>query len=114
MAGPQDRGQDPSPAASESGASHDAFLSHNSADKPAVTELAQPLREVEIKPFLDAWHLVPGEPWQEALEEALEGSRGRAVVIGPQGSGSRGAGRVWGSAGQKAAGRGRTKRCAWR
>ena len=88
MAGPQDRGQDPSPAASESGTTYDAFLSHNSADKPAVTELAQRLREVEIKPFLDAWHLVPGEPWQEALEEALEVSRTCVVFIGPKGFGT--------------------------
>ncbi|MFX1554489.1 MAG: TIR domain-containing protein [Promethearchaeota archaeon] len=65
---------------------YDVFLSHNSDDKPAVEYLAQRLRqEAELKPFLDKWHLVPGEPWQEALEEALDQSRTCAVFLGPGG-----------------------------
>ena len=58
------------------------FLSHASADKPAVEHLARRLREEGIEPFLDKWHLIPGEPWQEALEEALDQSRTCAVFIG--------------------------------
>ncbi len=50
---------------------YDVFLSHASVDKPAVEALAQRLREEGLKPFLDKWHLVPGEPWQKALEEVL-------------------------------------------
>jgi hypothetical protein len=50
---------------------YDVFLSHNSADKPAVEYLAQRLRQGGLKPFLDKWHLVPGDPWQGALEKAL-------------------------------------------
>ncbi|MGH8511531.1 MAG: toll/interleukin-1 receptor domain-containing protein, partial [Gammaproteobacteria bacterium] len=50
----------------------DVFLSHNSNDKPAVETLARWLEdEARLKPWLDKWNLVPGEPWQEALEEAL-------------------------------------------
>jgi len=67
---------------------YDVFLSHNSADKPAVEELARRLtNEAGLQPFLDKWHLVPGEPWQEAIEEALDQSRTCAVFIGPHGIG---------------------------
>jgi hypothetical protein len=61
---------------------YDVFLSHASADKPAVEHLARKLRDERIEPFLDKWHLIPGEPWQEALEEALDQSRTCAVFLG--------------------------------
>jgi len=63
-------------------ATYDVFLSHASADKEAVEKLARCLRDDGFKPFLDKWHLVPGDPWQEALEDALEASRTCAVFIG--------------------------------
>ncbi|MDH4136203.1 MAG: TIR domain-containing protein [Anaerolineae bacterium] len=67
---------------------YDVFLSHNSQDKPAVEQLAHWLTdEAGLQPFLDRWHLIPGEPWQEALEEALDQSRTCAVFIGPRGIG---------------------------
>jgi hypothetical protein len=62
---------------------YDVFLSHASRDKPQVEELARRLRRRRLKPFLDKWHLVPGEPWQEALEEALDQSRTFAIFLGP-------------------------------
>jgi len=68
---------------------YDVFLSHNSADKPAVEALAARLEDEEgLKAFLDIWHLVPGEPWEEALEAALESSATCAVFLGPGGLGS--------------------------
>jgi catechol 2,3-dioxygenase-like lactoylglutathione lyase family enzyme len=70
-----------------SDATYDVFLSHAGPDKPAVEELARRLRRRKIKPFLDKWHLVPGEPWQEALEEALDCSQTFAVFLGPGGIG---------------------------
>src|SRR6185312_11547714 len=63
---------------------YDVFLSHASADKPAVEHLACKLRDERLDPFLDKWHLIPGEPWQEALEEALDQSRTCAVFIGKE------------------------------
>jgi hypothetical protein len=66
---------------------HDVFLSHNSADKTAVEKLARRLVEVGIRPWLDKWNLVPGEPWQEALEEALDACQAVAVFLGPSGIG---------------------------
>ena len=50
---------------------YDVFLSHSGPDKPAVEELARRLMRKGIEPFLDKWNLIPGDPWQEALEEAL-------------------------------------------
>jgi len=67
---------------------YDVFLSHNSQDKPAVEELAHRLvEEAGLRPFLDKWHLIPGEPWQEAIEEALDDCASCVVFIGPSGIG---------------------------
>ena len=66
---------------------YDVFLSHSSPDKVAVENLAQRLRQEGLEPFLDRWHLVPGAPWQEALEEALDQSRTSAIFLGPEGLG---------------------------
>jgi WD40 repeat protein len=68
----------PTPRSSE----YDVFLSHNSIDKPIVEELARRLTQAGIEPFLDKWNLIPGQPWQEALEEALSKSAACAVLIG--------------------------------
>jgi hypothetical protein len=51
---------------------YDVFLSYNSDDREAVELIARHIREeAHLEPFLDRWHLIPGEPWQEAIEEAL-------------------------------------------
>lgn len=66
----------------------DVFLSHHSMDKPIVESLAARLQdEANLAPFLDKWHLVPGNPWQEEIEQALDTSRTCAVFIGPNGIG---------------------------
>lgn len=68
---------------------YDVFLSHHSSDKPQVEALAARLEDEEgLTPFLDKWHLIPGAPWQEALEEALDRSRTCAVFLGPAGLGA--------------------------
>ena len=47
---------------------YDVFLSHNSADKDVVETVARRLEEeAKLHPFLDKWHLIPGNPWQEEL-----------------------------------------------
>jgi len=66
---------------------YDVFLSYATPDKPAVEDLALRLKRRKLKPFFDKWHLVPGEPWQEALEEALDRSQTFAVFLGPGGVG---------------------------
>src|SRR5208282_4959753 len=63
------------------------FLSHSSSDKPAVEELARRLAKEGIQAWLDKWHLIPGDPWQPALEKALADSGTCAVFVGPSGFG---------------------------
>ncbi len=63
---------------------YDVFLSHANADKPAIEHIARKLREEKLEPFLDKWHLIPGDPWEEALEEALDESRTCAVFLGKE------------------------------
>jgi hypothetical protein len=65
----------------------DVFLSHNSLDKPAVEELGKLLKGRGISVWLDAWELVPGRPWQEALEEVITTTRSAAVLVGSEGVG---------------------------
>lgn len=67
------------------------FLSHNSADKPAVETLAFRLRAVaenDIEPWLDKWNLIPGDPWQKELENEIGTCAVAAVFVGPHGFGS--------------------------
>ena len=65
------------------------FLSHNSADKPAVEALALRLRqEGDVEPWLDKWNLIPGAPWQEELERAIVGCDVCLICIGPNGLGA--------------------------
>lgn len=65
----------------------DVFLSHNSQDKPAVRALAEALRERGLTVWLDEEDLLPGDPWQEVLEEVLQTCPAAAVLVGPSGLG---------------------------
>ena len=66
---------------------YDVFLSHNNTDKGAVEEIARRLVKEGIDPWLDKWNLIPGEPWQPAIEEALDSCSTCAVFIGTGGTG---------------------------
>jgi hypothetical protein len=66
----------------------DAFLSHNSQDKPVVREIAKRLREYGLNPWLDVEELRPGLPWQDGLEEAMRTTRAAAVFLAGNGLGS--------------------------
>ncbi len=65
----------------------DTFLSHNSQDKPIVRELADALVTRGLRPWLDERELVPGRPWQEALEEIIQTTKTAVVTFGPAGLG---------------------------
>ncbi len=62
--------------------SYDVFLCHSSADQATVEALARRLLDDGVKLFFADWHLAPGTPMQEALEDALEASRACAVFVG--------------------------------
>jgi WD40 repeat protein len=65
---------------------YDVLLSHSGTAVPTLESLARKLQDAGVKPFFDRWHLVPGEPRQEALENALDQSRTCAVFLdGPIG-----------------------------
>jgi hypothetical protein len=65
---------------------YDVFLSHNSCDKEVVESIARRLEdEANLRPFLDKWHLVPGKPWMEEIEEALDASSTCAVFVSANG-----------------------------
>ncbi|MCH9687666.1 MAG: toll/interleukin-1 receptor domain-containing protein [Deltaproteobacteria bacterium] len=68
---------------------YDVFLSHDSVDKKAVEAIAKRLRnDWGLEPFLDKWHLIPGEPWQPALADAVRNSKTAAVLYGPKSRGA--------------------------
>ena len=82
--GPQRRGSEPgrSEAAPVTRVPFDVFLSHNSRDKPAVIELGGGAARRGMRVWLDQWELVPGRPWQEAIEGVIETVVSAAVLIG--------------------------------
>lgn len=65
----------------------DVFLSHNSKDKPAVRELKRLLEAHELRAWLDADELVPGENWQPGIVDGIMNSETMAVCIGSAGVG---------------------------
>jgi hypothetical protein len=68
---------------------YDVFLSHNSEDRIFVMSLAKRLEdEAGLRTWLDKWHLIPGEPWQEGIEAALDQCRTYAIFLGPSGFGA--------------------------
>jgi hypothetical protein len=66
----------------------DVFLSSSSSERSVVEGIAVALRGAGLNPFLDVWHVRPGDPVQEALEHGLEASLATMVFIGPGGIGS--------------------------
>jgi len=65
----------------------DVFISYNSKDHALVTEVAEGLAGLGLKPFLDRWDLAPGMRWRPELERVLASCRSVLVVIGPHGVG---------------------------
>jgi hypothetical protein len=63
------------------------FLSHNSADKPAVRKLDEALQKRGLRPWLDERDLPPGRPWQEQVETVIETVPAAAVLVGANGLG---------------------------
>ena len=69
--------------------SYDAFLSYSREDEDEVTRIAERLRdEARLQVWFDRWELVPGDPWQEKLEQALRETGTSVVFIGRKGLGN--------------------------
>lgn len=56
-------------------------------DAETVRSVAEQLKATELRVWLDEWELVPGRPWMEAVEAAIERCRSAAVFLGPGGLG---------------------------
>ncbi|MBI1928935.1 AAA-like domain-containing protein, partial [Candidatus Poribacteria bacterium] len=68
--------------------SYDVFLSYNSEDRDAVKRIAVYLDDdAKLRPWLDLWSLIPGEPWVENLERGVATSSSCAVFVGKSGEG---------------------------
>jgi CheY-like chemotaxis protein len=66
----------------------DAFLSYNSHDRSAVQTVARYLKkEAGLRVWLDQWDLLPGDSWQEEIEETLDKCAACVVFWGPSGLG---------------------------
>jgi GTPase SAR1 family protein/nucleotide-binding universal stress UspA family protein len=68
----------------EKAAKFDVFLCHNWEDKPAVRELADRLRKLGLRPWLDESELRPGLPWQPTIGEQIQSISAAIVVVGSQ------------------------------
>jgi hypothetical protein len=65
----------------------DVFLCHKNSDQSAVRELAEALEQRGLKVWLADRELIPGRPWQEGLEVAIQSTRSVAVLVGRDGQG---------------------------
>jgi hypothetical protein len=61
----------------------DVFLSHNRRDAPVVERIASRLRAAGVEVWLDAWHVTPGDRWQDRAAEGMAASDACAVFLGP-------------------------------
>ena len=52
-----------------------------------MEELARHLVQRGVQPWLDEWNLIPGKPWEEAIEVALGRCASCVVCVGPTGTG---------------------------
>ena len=62
---------------------YNVFLCHNSKDKPIVRKLRDALKARGLRTWFDDDQLIPGRPWLEALEKAIESIGAAAVCVGP-------------------------------
>ncbi|MEO1084836.1 MAG: toll/interleukin-1 receptor domain-containing protein [Acidobacteriota bacterium] len=61
---------------------YDAFLCHASRDKRSVEQIARYLEKHELRLFLDQRDVAIGQPWPDALQQALLSSRALIVFFG--------------------------------
>jgi hypothetical protein len=76
-----------SPPAPERTFPFNAFLSHNSKNKPVVRELKDRLVASQLKVWFDEDELRPGVPWQDLLEAGIRESQSVVVMVGTDGLG---------------------------
>jgi tetratricopeptide (TPR) repeat protein len=63
----------------------DVFVCYSSTDKIVARHLTDQLKARGLRVWLDELELIPGQPWQEGLEEGIQASRAIAVLLGRDG-----------------------------
>jgi DNA-directed RNA polymerase subunit RPC12/RpoP len=67
---------------------YNVFLSHNSADKSRVRQLAKRLRGAGLRVWFDEWLIKPGDDIYLAIERGLEAARVQVLCLSPAALGS--------------------------
>jgi hypothetical protein len=62
---------------------YDVFLSHNQADKPPIRRLAERLKAVRLRVWLDEWVIKAGDIIALKVDQGLEQSRVLLLCISP-------------------------------
>jgi hypothetical protein len=65
----------------------DVFLAHNSQDKPQVRAIANKLKRRGIKVWIDEEQILPGRPFQDVIQQAIQNVKSAAIFIGSGGLG---------------------------
>ena len=66
---------------------HDVFLSYQNGHRPIIERIADILRELGLRPWLDTAEIAPGDEFKVAILRALSRCRACAVFVGPEGIG---------------------------
>lgn len=66
---------------------YDAFLCHNSKDKPEVREIDKQLKAKGIRTFLDVSEILGGDSWSIKIVQAIRSSKSAVVFLGKHGLG---------------------------
>lgn len=61
---------------------YDLFLSYSHLDAEIVQSLASELSDAGIEVWFDQWELVPGEPWEQSMKQAIAESSAVGICIG--------------------------------
>ncbi len=65
----------------------DAFLAHNSKDKPQVRLIANKLRQYDLHVWLDEEQIIPGQIFQVEIQKAIQKVSSAVIFIGHEGLG---------------------------
>lgn len=65
----------------------DVFLAHNSLDKPLIRIISEELKRFEITAWLDEERILPGQHFQDSIQQAISCVRSAAICIGCSGLG---------------------------
>jgi TIR domain len=68
---------------SEKGETGSVFISYARADAPWAEALSKALANAGVRPWLDSAEILPGEPWEERIQEQLRKARIMVVLLTP-------------------------------